>query len=43
MTRPSLEILFEDDAFVAVNKPAGLAAIPGRAEPDSVIEALGRQ
>ena len=39
----ALEVLFEDDDFVAVNKPAGLATIPGRAEKDSVLEAIGRQ
>lgn len=38
-----LEILYEDDAVVAVNKPAGLASIPGRDESDSVLERLGRQ
>jgi 23S rRNA pseudouridine1911/1915/1917 synthase len=41
--QPSLEILFEDDDFVAVNKPAGLATIPGRGETDSVLEQIGRQ
>jgi 23S rRNA pseudouridine955/2504/2580 synthase/23S rRNA pseudouridine1911/1915/1917 synthase len=39
----SLDILFQDDDFVAVNKPAGLATIPGRAETDSVLERLGRE
>jgi 23S rRNA pseudouridine955/2504/2580 synthase/23S rRNA pseudouridine1911/1915/1917 synthase len=39
----ALEILFEDDDFVAVNKPAGLATIPGRAETTSVLEAIGQQ
>ncbi len=29
--------------YVAVNKPAGLATIPGRGEDDSVLERLGRQ
>ena len=38
-----LEILFEDADLVAVNKPARLATIPGRAETDSVLELLGRQ
>lgn len=38
-----LTILFQDDALVAVEKPAGLAVIPGRAETDSVLERLGRQ
>ena len=39
----TLEILYEDDDIVAINKPAGLAAIPGRGETDSVIERLARQ
>jgi 23S rRNA pseudouridine1911/1915/1917 synthase len=43
MPKPSLEILFEDADLVAVNKPARLATIPGRAEKDSVLEMLGRQ
>ena len=38
-----LEILFEDDHLVAVNKPAGLATIPGRGETDSVLERLAAQ
>src|SRR5688572_24221272 len=38
-----LEILFEDDHVVAVNKPAGLATIPGRDESDSVLERLAAQ
>lgn len=41
--RPVLPILFEDDDLVAVNKPAGLAAIPGRGEDDSVLEQLASQ
>jgi 23S rRNA pseudouridine1911/1915/1917 synthase len=43
MKKPSLTILFEDDALVAVNKPAGLATIPGRGEDDSVLESLAKQ
>ncbi|MDB5296727.1 MAG: RluA family pseudouridine synthase [Phycisphaerales bacterium] len=39
----TLEIIRQTPDWVAVNKPAGLAVIPGRAETDSVIEALGRQ
>lgn len=39
----ALEILYADDRIVAVNKPAGLASIPGRGESDSVIEQLARQ
>ncbi|HEY0009171.1 MAG TPA: RluA family pseudouridine synthase [Tepidisphaeraceae bacterium] len=38
-----LEILHDDADVVVVNKPAHLAAIPGRGEDDSVIEMLGRQ
>jgi 23S rRNA pseudouridine1911/1915/1917 synthase len=40
---PPLEILHQDDDIVVVNKPAQLAAIPGRGETDSVLERLGRQ
>jgi 23S rRNA pseudouridine1911/1915/1917 synthase len=39
----SLPILFQDPDFIAVAKPAGLAAIPGRAETDSVLESVARQ
>jgi len=39
----SLSLLLNDDAYVAVDKPPNFAVIPGRAETDSVIEALGRQ
>lgn len=38
-----LEILYGDDLYVAAAKPAGLAAIPGRGEPTSVLEELARQ
>ena len=38
-----LEVIFENADWVAVNKPAGLAAIPGRGETDSVLQRLGRQ
>jgi 23S rRNA pseudouridine1911/1915/1917 synthase len=41
--QPTLDILFQDDDFVAVNKPAGLATIPGRVETDSVLERIGRE
>jgi 23S rRNA pseudouridine1911/1915/1917 synthase len=43
--KPTLDILFQDDDFVAVNKPAGLAAIPGRgeAEGDSVLERVAAE
>ncbi len=43
MASDKLDILFEDSDFVAVNKPARLATIPGRAETDSVLERIGRQ
>jgi 23S rRNA pseudouridine1911/1915/1917 synthase len=43
MRPPKLTILLDTPDLVAVNKPAGLATIPGRAELDSVLEALGRQ
>ncbi len=43
MPNNSLELLFNDDAVAAVNKPARLATIPGRVETDSVLEMLGRQ
>lgn len=39
----ALEILFEDDDLIAVNKPAGLATIPGRGEADSVVQRLSAQ
>jgi 23S rRNA pseudouridine955/2504/2580 synthase/23S rRNA pseudouridine1911/1915/1917 synthase len=38
-----LTILFSDENCVAVEKPAGVATIPGRDESDSVLERLGRQ
>src|SRR3954466_8075660 len=41
--RDGLEILWSDADAVAVNKPAGLATIPGRGETDSVLERLARQ
>lgn len=44
MKKPDpLEILHDDPVIVAVNKPVGLAAIPGRGETDSVLERLSRQ
>ena len=39
----SLHILWSDEHYVAVMKPAGLATIPGRGEVDSVLEALGER
>lgn len=38
-----LEILYQDDSVVAVNKPANLASIPGRGEKTSVLEELAAQ
>lgn len=43
MSQASLEILYDDADVVAVNKPAGLATIPGRGETDSLLEKLARQ
>ncbi|HEX8521060.1 MAG TPA: RluA family pseudouridine synthase [Tepidisphaeraceae bacterium] len=46
MPRPvsdELELLWSDDDYIAVQKPAGLATIPGRAEVNSVLEQLGEQ
>jgi 23S rRNA pseudouridine1911/1915/1917 synthase len=39
----NLEVLWSDDHYVAVFKPAGLATIPGRGEDDSVLEQLAEQ
>lgn len=39
----TLSILARGDGWVAVDKPAGLATIPGRAEQTSVIEELAAQ
>lgn len=41
--RPRFEILFEDDNVVAVDKPTGLAVIPGRGETTSLLELLAGQ
>lgn len=38
-----IPIVYEDDAVIVVNKPAGLAAIPGRGETSSLLEQLGAQ
>jgi len=38
-----LDILHNDADTVAINKPAGLAAIPGRGETDCVLERLAKQ
>ncbi|HTL28260.1 MAG TPA: RluA family pseudouridine synthase, partial [Tepidisphaeraceae bacterium] len=40
MPQPTLTILYNDDDLVAVEKPAGLATIPGRGETDSLLERL---
>jgi 23S rRNA pseudouridine955/2504/2580 synthase/23S rRNA pseudouridine1911/1915/1917 synthase len=41
--RDSLNILLDDDNLVAVEKPAGLASIPGRGETDSLLERIAAQ
>lgn len=38
-----LEILFEDDWLLAVNKPAGMLSVPGKADIDSVQQRLKRR
>jgi RluA family pseudouridine synthase len=44
MSRPiPLRILLETPDLLAIEKPAGLAAIPGRGEPDSVLSRLAAQ
>jgi 23S rRNA pseudouridine1911/1915/1917 synthase len=43
MALPILDILFNDTDLVAVNKPARLSTIPGRAETDSVLQMIGRK
>lgn len=43
IAKDELDVLWADDDYVAVAKPAGLASIPGRGEDDSVLERLGRQ
>jgi 23S rRNA pseudouridine1911/1915/1917 synthase len=40
MRPPRLEILFDDDHYVAISKPSGLATIPGRGEDTSAFEQL---
>jgi 23S rRNA pseudouridine955/2504/2580 synthase/23S rRNA pseudouridine1911/1915/1917 synthase len=39
----ALKILWQSPGLIAVEKPAGLATIPGRGEDDSVLERLARQ
>src|SRR3954471_9220759 len=41
--RDALPILHQDLDVVAVDKPSGLATIPGRGETDSVLERLARE
>lgn len=43
MPQMKLPILLDTPDLVAVDKPAGLAAIPGRGESDSVLERLAAQ
>ena len=43
MKQTDLDILWQSGDLAAVQKPAGLATIPGRGESDSVLEQLGRQ
>ena len=38
-----LQVLFDSPDFIAIDKPAGLATIPGRGEADSAFERLARQ
>jgi 23S rRNA pseudouridine955/2504/2580 synthase/23S rRNA pseudouridine1911/1915/1917 synthase len=40
---PALDILLNTDDLVAINKPAGLATIPGRAESTSALQELAGQ
>ena|SRR5579884_865127 len=39
----ALPILWRNDDYVAINKPAGLATIPGRGESDNALEHLAAQ
>ncbi len=43
MAREQLDILFADDDFVAIGKPAGLPVIPGRHEPACAFTLLASQ
>ena len=38
-TRP-LEIVYEDDTLIVVNKPAGMLSVPGRSDRESVLSLL---
>ncbi len=42
-THQAITILLEDADLVAIDKPAGIAAIPGRDESQSIIELLSQQ
>lgn len=35
-----MKILYDDESFVAVNKPSGLLSVPGKEKPDSVYERI---
>jgi len=39
----NIPIIFEDQQIVVINKPAGLASIPGRGEKTSVVELIAAQ
>lgn len=43
MPKPSLNLIYNTNDLVAVEKPAGLAVIPGRGETTSVLEQLAAQ
>jgi len=43
LTQPTLDILYDTPDLVAIQKPAGLATIPGRAETTSALEQLAAQ
>ncbi|MBO4690497.1 MAG: RluA family pseudouridine synthase [Paludibacteraceae bacterium] len=38
-----IEIIFEDEWLMVVNKPAGLLSVPGRTDDPSLVEILNRQ
>lgn len=41
--QPLLTLLHRDERLVAIDKPPGLASVPGRGEPDSALHAIARQ
>lgn len=43
MAKTGLEVLFQTPDLIAIQKPAGLATIPGRGETDSVLQQVARQ